>query len=58
MERTTVESMSVTEGFLEAAGLEPREGRLPSPQEFRLGAPVIVVSDIVARQYWPGKAGD
>jgi predicted permease len=55
VERTTVESMSVTSGFLEAAGLLPIDGRLPSAHEFAEGAPVIVVSDLVARQYWPGR---
>jgi predicted permease len=55
VERTTVESMSVTSGFLEAAGLLPIDGRLPSPNEFAEGALVIVVSEIVARQYWPGR---
>lgn len=55
IERSTVESMSVTTGFLEAAGLLPLDGRLPSAHEFAQGAPVIVVSDIVARQYWPGQ---
>ena len=55
VERSTIESMSVTTGFLEAAGLRPLDGRLPSAYEFAQGAPVIVVSDIVARQYWPGR---
>jgi predicted permease len=55
VERTIVESMSVTAGFFEAAGLLPIEGRLPTAQEFAYGAPVIVVSDIVARQYWPDR---
>lgn len=55
VERTTIESMSVTTGFLESAGLLPVDGRLPSAHEFAQGAPVIVVSGIVARQYWPGQ---
>jgi putative ABC transport system permease protein len=55
VERSTIESMSITTGFLETAGLLPHDGRLPSAQEFAQGAPVIVVSDIVARQYWPGQ---
>jgi putative ABC transport system permease protein len=55
VERTSVESMSVTAGFFEAAGLVPIDGRLPTAQEFARGAPVVVVSDIVARQYWPDR---
>ncbi|HEY7475842.1 MAG TPA: ABC transporter permease [Vicinamibacterales bacterium] len=55
VERTTVESMSVTSGFFEAAGISPIEGRLPSAREFEQGAHVAVVSKIVAEQYWPGR---
>jgi putative ABC transport system permease protein len=55
VERTTIESMSITTGFLEAAGLLPVDGRLPSAQEFAQGSAVIVVSDLVAREYWPGR---
>ncbi|HEX7780949.1 MAG TPA: FtsX-like permease family protein, partial [Vicinamibacterales bacterium] len=55
VERTTIESMSITTGFLEAAGLLPVDGRLPSAQEFAQGAALIVVSEIVAREYWPGR---
>jgi hypothetical protein len=51
---TIVESMGMSQGFLEAAGLVPVEGRLPRADEFAGGAPVIVVSRTVARQYWPG----
>ena len=55
VERRIVESMSVTSGFLAAAGVSAVEGRLPSALEFSQGAQVAVVSDIVARQYWPGR---
>ena len=51
---TIVESMAMTQGFLEAAGLMPVEGRLPRDDEFGTGAPVICVSRSVAAQYWPG----
>jgi hypothetical protein len=52
---TTVESMPATAGYLEATGLAPVDGRLPTASEFESGAPVIVVSDVVAHQYWPGR---
>jgi hypothetical protein len=45
----------VTHGYFEAAGLRPSDGRLPTDAEFMSGAPVIVVTDIVARQFWPGR---
>lgn len=51
---TDVESMAMTQGFLEAAGLMPIEGRLPRDDEHAAGAPVVVVSRTVASQYWPG----
>jgi putative ABC transport system permease protein len=50
-----IESIPVTGGYLEATGLKPVDGRLPSPAEFESGAPVVVVSELVARQYWPGR---
>ena len=51
---TIVESMGMTQGFLEASGLTRREGRWPRDDEFAAGEPVVVVSHTVARQYWPG----
>jgi putative ABC transport system permease protein len=54
MQQTIVESMAMTDGYLAAAGLAPIDGRVPTASEFAIGAPVIVVSDIVAHQYWPG----
>ena len=39
VERTIVESMSVTSGFLKLAGLLPLDGRLPSPREFAEAPP-------------------
>jgi predicted permease len=44
----------VTSGYLEAAGLRPIDGRLPTETEWAVRAPVIVVSERVAREYWPG----
>jgi predicted permease len=48
------EGISVTGGFFAAAGLGAVEGRLPTDAEFDRGEPVVAVSEIVARTYWPG----
>jgi putative ABC transport system permease protein len=48
-----IESIPITHGFLDAAGLGLLEGRLPTDGEFNAGAPVIVVSRSVAAAYWP-----
>ena len=45
----------MTGGFFPAAGLAARDGRLPTEEEFRNGAPVIVITETVARGYWPGQ---
>jgi hypothetical protein len=50
-----IESIPVTHGYLQAAGLRPVAGRLPTDEEFRTGARVVVVSQGVARRYWPGR---
>jgi predicted permease len=50
-----IEEIGVTSYYLQAAGLRPTDGRLPTEVECADGAPVIVVSDRVAREYWPGK---
>ncbi|MEO7191995.1 MAG: ABC transporter permease [Vicinamibacterales bacterium] len=50
-----IESVPVTGGFFQAVGLAPREGRLPTDDEFRNGAPLIVITETVAREYWPGQ---
>jgi predicted permease len=50
-----IESVPVTHGFLEAAGLPVRDGRLPTDAELIGAAAVVVVSETVARQYWPGQ---
>jgi hypothetical protein len=49
-----IESVPVTHGYFEAAGLSFRDGRAPTEAEFASGAATIVVSDTVAGQYWPG----
>jgi predicted permease len=45
----------VASGYFQMAGLRPIEGRLPSDEEMDAGAPVAVVSERTAREYWPGR---
>jgi putative ABC transport system permease protein len=47
-------AVSVSGGFFDSAGIELVAGRLPSDAELDTGAPVVVVSESVARAYWPG----
>jgi putative ABC transport system permease protein len=51
---TLPEGISVTGGFFAATGLRAIQGRLPTDEEFNRGDPVLVVSEQVARTYWPG----
>jgi len=44
----------VTPGFFAAAGVTVLEGRLPTDDELRIGAPVAVISHAYARQHFPG----
>jgi putative ABC transport system permease protein len=46
---------AVTSGFFEAAGLRLLRGRGITPAEERAGDPVLVVSETLARRYWPGQ---
>jgi putative ABC transport system permease protein len=48
------EGLSVTKGYFEAAGLRVISGRLPTDEELDRGAPVLAVSELVAKSYWPG----
>jgi putative ABC transport system permease protein len=48
-----LQSMRVTDGYLATTGLTLIDGRLPTAEEFATGAPVLVVSESVARGYWP-----
>jgi putative ABC transport system permease protein len=48
-----IESVPVTHGFFPALGLTPRDGRLPTADEFNRGDPLIVVTETVVREYWP-----
>jgi putative ABC transport system permease protein len=50
-----IESLPVTAGFLQAAGLSAIDGRLPTDAELEAGAPVIAVSLRAAQRYWPGQ---
>ncbi|MEZ5316516.1 MAG: FtsX-like permease family protein [Vicinamibacterales bacterium] len=50
------ESMAITAGFLEAAGVTPVAGRLPSDVELTRGDPLVVVSRSVADGFWPGRS--
>jgi hypothetical protein len=43
----------VGSGFLEAAGFQLVQGRLPSDSELDRSAPVIAVSASLASRYWP-----
>jgi predicted permease len=53
--RFPIEGVPVTHGYFEAAGLPLRDGRAPTAAEFVSGSPVIVVTETVARHYWPGR---
>jgi putative ABC transport system permease protein len=53
--RPNAESVNITHGYLEAAGLQLVEGRLPTREEFVSGSLVMVVSRLVAARYWPGQ---
>jgi predicted permease len=48
-----VDLWAVTGDFYRVLGLSPIEGRLPTEAELRSGAPLLVVSERVARAYWP-----
>jgi predicted permease len=50
-----IESVPVTHGFFAAVGLTPLDGRLPTDEEFRNGEPLVVITETVARDYWPGQ---
>jgi predicted permease len=53
--RFPIESVPVTSGFFPAAGLRTTDGRLPTEDEYRRGAPLVVVTETVAHNYWPGQ---
>src|SRR5262249_51837590 len=46
----------VTDGYLEAAGIAVREGRIFSPRDRATTEKVAVVNEALARAVWPGQA--
>jgi predicted permease len=52
----TTDMWAITEGFFDAIDLTAVEGRLPTADELRAGAPLVVVSRRVAQAYWPGQS--
>jgi hypothetical protein len=50
-----VQGIPVAGDFFALMGLHPLAGRLPSESELTRGEPVAVVSERVARAYWPGQ---
>lgn len=50
-----IDTWPVTEGFYDVLEPEVVDGRLPSHDELRSAAPLIVVSERAAQAYWPGR---
>jgi putative ABC transport system permease protein len=46
---------SVTPGYFAALGLRLKRGRLLNEQDVDNGPPVIVITDTMARRFWPGE---
>ncbi len=46
----------VSEGFYDVVAPQVVEGRLPTRDELRTSTPLIVVSEQVARNFWPGRS--
>ena len=55
-ERQSLHYALVTEGFLEAMGMELLEGRTFTPQDDAAGPPVIIVNQRFANRFWPGES--
>jgi putative ABC transport system permease protein len=51
------ETWAVMPGFFDVIGLRAIEGRLPTGDELRSSAPVVVISQRIAQQYWPNGSG-
>jgi hypothetical protein len=49
-------SVGVSSNFFQTTGVELVVGRLPSDAELDTGAPVVAVSESLARAYWPGQS--
>ena len=54
--RDDAELIPISSGVFHLAGLRPIDGRLPTDEEIDAGAPLAVVSERVARDYWPGQS--
>ncbi|HUR22020.1 MAG TPA: FtsX-like permease family protein, partial [Vicinamibacterales bacterium] len=52
-----IDTWAVTEGFYDVIQPQLVTGRLPTGQEMRSQAPLIVVSQRAAQSYWPGRSG-
>ncbi|GMV06071.1 MAG: hypothetical protein AMXMBFR53_23470 [Gemmatimonadota bacterium] len=55
-ERQSINYALVTEGYLEAMGVELKEGRTFTRQDDGAGPPVIIVNQRFADHYWPGES--
>jgi predicted permease len=55
-EEMSVYYNQVSDGFFETLGIAIVEGRGFSPQDGAGAPPVIVVSELMARRYWPGRS--
>jgi predicted permease len=51
----TAQDIPVSAGFFETAGVRLVAGRLPTNEELENAHPVVVVSDNLARSFWPGR---
>jgi predicted lysophospholipase L1 biosynthesis ABC-type transport system permease subunit len=51
-----IDTWAITDGFYDVIGPEVVAGRLPTGDELRSHAPLIVVSERAAESYWPGRS--
>jgi predicted permease len=49
------QDVPITGGFFETAGIRLLSGRLPGSDEIDMARPLAVVSDSLARAFWPGR---
>ena len=52
--RGLTQDLPVSVGYFNATGIKASQGRLPTDQELLTGQPTAVVSELVAKTYWPG----
>jgi predicted permease len=55
-ERNSLHYAYVTEGYLEAMGIDVIEGRGFTRQDDEAGAPVIIINERFADRFWPGES--